>query len=205
MFKSNFFKMTALLAVFKFAINANIFAQTYTINPSKSKVEWEGSKSFVPGSHNGTIDIKEGSVVKNGNSFTGKFVLDMNTIKSDDVKDSGLNAKLVGHLKSDDFFNVEQYPTSTFEITKIEPKTDKSGKTNHTVSGKLTIRNITKDFSFPAMITFNGKDMTAKAEFTIDRSKWEVKYGSGSFFDNLGDKTISNDIKYVLNIVGNSK
>lgn len=204
MVKSIFFKVTAIVAVLVLAFSSNIFAQTYSINSGKSKVEWEGKKSLLPSKHNGTIDIKDGSVIKSGNNYSGNFVLDMNSIKNEDVTDNGMNSKLIGHLKSDDFFSVEKYPVSTFVISKIVPKKDKSGKTNHTISGKLTIKNVTKDLSFPALINFNGNDMTAKAEFVIDRSKWDVKYGSGSFFDNLGDKAISDDIKFVLNLNGTS-
>ncbi len=205
MIKSNSFRLTALIAVLVFAFGANVLAQNYVINSAKSVVKWEGKKSIVPGSHNGTINIKDGTVNNNNNKFTGKFVLDMTSITNEDVKDGGLNGKLVGHLKSDDFFSVDKYPVSTFEITKIESKKGKSGKTNYMVTGKLTIKNITKDLSFPALINFNGNEMTAKADFTIDRSKWEVKYGSGSFFDNLGDKAISDDIKFELNLIGSSK
>jgi polyisoprenoid-binding protein YceI len=197
MTKLKVFSSIALLAIIFATTNA--FSQTYTISSSKSWLGWEGKK--VTGKHNGTITIKSGVFANNNGKFTGNFVIDMNSIVNEDLKDATYNAKLVGHLKSDDFFAVSKFPTATLDITKIEPYTDQWGAT-HLVYGKLTIKGTTNEITFPSKITFNGNDMQASAEFSIDRSKWFIKYGSGSFFDDLGDKVIYDNIKFNVNLVG---
>lgn len=167
---------------------------TYTVDTQKSMVEWTGKKLAY--GHTGTIQIKSGELSVEGGSVTaGNFVIDMNTINEND--DSAANEekeqKLVGHLKSDDFFSVEQYPTSEFAITKVE---------DNTVSGNLTIKGITKEISFPAQINVTDNELTANAEFTINRTDWDVKYASGNFFEDLAaDQAISDDISYKVNLV----
>lgn len=168
---------------------------TYTVDNAKSTVNWHGSK--LTGEHSGTIQIQSGSLsVEGGNVTAGEFVIDMNTLKEtvDESNEEAKKyaAKLEGHLKSADFFEVETYPTSKFVITKVE---------GDNVSGNLTIKGITKEISFPATINVTDNEVTASAEFTINRADWEVKYGSSTFFDDLGDKVISNDIDYKINLV----
>ena len=109
---------------------------------------------------------------------------------------------MVNHLKSDDFFSVEKNPVATFTITKIAPYSAKKDEAaTHYVTGNLTIKGITHEISFPAEITFSDDLMTAKAAFAIDRTKWNVRFRSGSFFENLGDKMIYDDIKFDLTLV----
>ena len=118
----------------------------------------------------------------------------MNTLTNEDLEDEGYNQKLVGHLKSDDFFGVEKYPTSSFEITSAT----KFSNGKATVSGKLSIKGKTENISFD--VVKNGSAYIAKVD--VDRSKFDVRYGSDSFFDNLGDKVIDDiftlDIKLQL-------
>ena len=108
-----------------------------------------------------------------------------------------MNDKLVGHLKSDDFFGVETHPTATFVLKSAEKK---SGN-EYTVKGDLTIKGITKSIEFPATVKVSGNTLEASAEVVIDRSKFDVKYGSGSFFDGLGDKMIYDDFTLDISLV----
>ena len=145
----------------------------------ESKVTWKGYK--VTGQHEGTINLKSGSLIMDGDKLTGgTFVMDMTSINTTDLS-GGSKTKLDGHLKSTDFFGVEKNPTATLVITKAE----KSGNT-YTVTGDLTIKGISNPVTFP--MTINGN--TATADVKIDRTKYDIKYGSASFFDDLKDKAI---------------
>ncbi|MGJ8549073.1 YceI family protein [Winogradskyella wichelsiae] len=182
----------------KKAAEVAVSDSNYIVSTDKSTIEWKGFKPT--GTHYGTIDIKAGKLsINNGVIEAGNFIIDMNSIVVNDipVEEEG-NAKLTNHLKSDDFFNTEAHPGAVFKITGIET-------TNGTtiLSGNLTIKETTNNVSFPITTTYNENDktMTLTSEtFTIDRSKWNVKYGSKSFFDDLGDKFIKNDIELKIAI-----
>lgn len=173
-------KMIAMLLV---AGTFALSAQKMDIKPSDAVVKWTGNK--IGGSHNGQIKVKSGTLeLKAGNIVKGNVVIDMKTISCDDLTDEGYNKKLVGHLNSDDFFGVEKFPTATFAITK-------AGKFNNgkaAVSGKLTIKGKTQPVNFEVTKQNN----VYKTQLKVDRSKFDVRYGSNSFFDNLGDKAIDN-------------
>ena len=172
-------------------------AETLKADLNTSVIEWVGEK--VAGKHTGTVKLKSGQVeFKEGKPVGGEFVIDMKTIKNLDLESAEWNAKLVNHLKSDDFFNVAKYPTAKFAITSIKPA---SGPDKFTIAGKLTVKNITKPLSFPATIKqAKSGAWTATADFKVDRLKWDIRYNSGKFFDpkQLGDKMISDDIKFTL-------
>ena len=165
---------------------------SYTVDAAKSTITWLGKK--VTGSHNGTISLKSGSLNVNGKNVTGgTFVIDMTSIKDADGSE-----KLEGHLKADDFFGSTKYPTSTFVITKVT-----GSGTNVNVTGNLTIKGITKPLSFPATVTVNG-DGTASAlagKITVDRTKYDIRYGSKSFFDSIGDKAIDDNFEIGVKLV----
>lgn len=186
-------KTVILSAVFVIASAVVTLAQKSEINRSKSSVEWTGNK--IGGSHNGTISIKSGYLEFKNNQITGgEVIIDMATITNTDLKDESYNQKLVGHLKSDDFFGVTNFPTSAFVITKASKFT----KGKATVTGKLSIKGKTEMITFD--VIKNGSVYTAQIE--VDRSKYNVRYGSNSFFDNLGDKAIDDifvlDVKLAL-------
>ncbi|NJN27360.1 MAG: YceI family protein [Cyclobacteriaceae bacterium] len=163
------------------------------VNPTESKVEWLGKK--VTGEHTGHIDISSGELIIDGGKLSGgTFVIDMSSITNTDIEKSDMNEKLVGHLKSDDFFAVEKYPTSKLVITQV---THEKGS-KYQVKGNITIKGITKPIDFPAEVSLAGDKAFASAVITIDRSEFDVKYGSGSFFDGLGDKMIYDD--FTLNV-----
>lgn len=165
---------------------------------SESRLEWVGNK--VTGQHMGTVDIKQGELfVENGNLTGGSFEIDFTTIKDLDISDSSSNAKLTGHLKSDDFFSAAKFPLGKFEIKSLDPASDAGGN-NYNISGNLTIKGITKEITFPAKVRVNGDQVKASAEFNIDRTLWDIKFRSGKFFENLGDNLISDDFNIKFSI-----
>jgi len=171
-------------------------SMTYTIDPASSSVIWSGSK--VAGTHTGTINITTGDLMMTGADLTGgNFVLDMATLKNTDLEDAEKNGNLVGHLSSPDFFDVANNPTVDFAITGAHPEEDGSLH----VSGNLTIKGITKNIDFPAMVNMTDNGLTAEASFSIDRTDWDIKYGSGTFFDDLGDKVINDNIDFAVKLV----
>lgn len=160
------------------------------VDVEKSTVKWNAAK--VTGKHHGTVDLKEATLeFDNGTLVGGNFVVDMTSIVNEDLEGS-YKAKLEGHLKSDDFFGVEKYPTASFTITDVEMTSAGMYK----VTGDLTIKGITNPISFDASV----KDNQASATLTVDRSKYNVRYGSNSFFDNLGDKAIYDDFDLTINL-----
>jgi len=174
------------LGVFVLALSltTSVFAGTQKVDASKSSVKWLGKK--VTGEHFGSISVKEGSLEVTGGKVTGgKVVIDMQSLTVEDVKDAGMNGKLVGHLKSDDFFSVASNPTSELVVTKVE-----SNGNSHTFTGNLTIKGITNPATFTTTSTKDGKSTVYKGTLTIDRTKYNVRYGSKSFFENIGDKAI---------------
>ncbi|MBN2595495.1 YceI family protein [Labilibaculum sp.] len=165
------------------------------LNAENSKIEWLGKK--VTGEHSGTINLNSGSLVMDEDKIVaGSFVVNMTSIVNTDIEDEGYKAKLEGHLKSDDFFGTEKFPESKFEITNAEKMEDG----NYKVKGNITIKGITESIEF--MVNLHKHDATVhvSGKITIDRTKFNVRYGSGSFFDNLGDKTIYDDFELNLDL-----
>ncbi|MBC6112522.1 YceI family protein [Pedobacter fastidiosus] len=165
---------------------------TYTVDASKSTITWVGKK--VTGSHNGTITLKSGTLNVNGKNVTGGgFIIDMTSIK-----DADGSAKLEGHLKADDFFGAEKFPTSNFVITKVA-----GSGANVTVTGNLTIKGITKPLTFPATVAVNadGTITATAAKIVVDRTKYDIKYGSKSFFESIGDKAIYDEFELAVKLV----
>ncbi|KAA5548215.1 YceI family protein [Adhaeribacter rhizoryzae] len=177
-------------------------ATAYKIDPAQSTMTWNGKK--VTGEHNGTVKIASGELQADKNKVVaGNVVIDMNSIVNLDVTDKDYNQKLVGHLKSDDFFSTEKHPNATFKISNITPvKAAKAGAPNATVNGVLTIKGIAQPVSFPAVVNVQGNTITAKSDaVTLDRTKWDIRYGSKSFFANIGDKAIHDDFTVQFNLV----
>lgn len=185
-----------VLAIVAMAFTNKLEDGNYEVSLKQSKVEWVGKK--VTGQHNGTVNIKSGSlVVKDGMLKGGEFVMDMTTITSLDLEGE-YQQKLNGHLKSADFFGVEKYPEAKFVITNVK-ENGKNGR--FTVTGDITIKETTKELNFDAQLVDSGDGIVAVADIVIDRSEFDVRYGSGSFFDNLGDKTIYDDFTLSVNLV----
>lgn len=166
------------------------------LDNAKSSFKWLGKK--FTGEHFGTINVKSGSFAVDGGKLVGgSFVIDMASIVCDDIKEAEYNGKLVGHLKSDDFFGVAKFPTANFKIVSA---TVKAGN-KYTITGDLTIKGTTKRISFPAYVNVNNGKVAAQATFAIDRSDFDVKFGSSTFIDGLGDKVIYDDFNVTLNLV----
>lgn len=167
-----------------------------TVNLSQSQVRWEASK--VTGTHWGYVPIKNAELDYSDGKITGgTFEMDMINLTVEDLTDPKSNGNLTNHLKSDDFFSVEKFNTSTFEIT--EAKT--SNGTDYTISGTLTIKGISHPASFPAKVTVAGTTITAVGALTFDRTNYDIKFRSGNFFENLGDRMIYDEVKLDVKLV----
>ncbi len=180
-------KILVVLSLFLGWMNPNPVNQvkTMSVDVSASQVVWKGYK--VTGEHTGSVKIKSGDLtMENGTLTGGSFVIDMKSISCTDLEGEWRD-KLVGHLNSEDFFNTAAFPTATMKIARVIPQ-DTQG--NYKVQGNLTIKGITKPVKFFAKIDQKGTSTMANATIKVDRSEYDVRYGSGSFFDNLGDKTI---------------
>ncbi|TRW97972.1 YceI family protein [Flavobacterium gawalongense] len=161
----------------------SVTAQTKKVDASKSIVNWVGKK--VTGKHEGTVNLKDGKLIFKGKKLAGgTFNVDMTSLTATDLSGE-YQGKLNGHLKSEDFFGTEKFPTATLIFKKVVAKTANV----YTVTGDLTIKGKTNPITFDLATT---KD-TAATSLKIDRTKYDIKYGSGSFFDNLGDKAISDE------------
>ena len=172
---------TIALAFLAFGVTALTQAQTKKIDTSKSNITWVGKK--ITGSHEGNIKFKEGTLTFKGAKLTGgSFVVDMSSIEVTDLKAGSGKEKLEGHLKADDFFGTEKFPLGTLVFTKVAAK--QNGL--HTITADLTLKGITKPITFDLHI----KGTKATTALVVDRTKYDIKYNSGSFFDGLGDKTI---------------
>ena len=170
------------------------------VNNNESKLTWTGKK--VTGQHHGTINITDGKLEMENNVLkSGSFSLDTRSILVTDVKDEGSNAKLLKHLKSEDFFSVEKFPAATFVTTGINNK----GNGQYEITGNLTIKGISNPITFPATVTVAGNKLTAKAAITVDRTKYNIRYGSKSFFEGIGDKAIYDDFDLDVLLVATSK
>ena len=166
------------------------------VDTTVSILNWKGSKPT--GSHNGTVALKSGGLlIENGTLTQGTFVVDMNTITNTDMAGTNGAAKIEGHLKASDFFNVAVHPTAKFVITSV---VDTEGKL--AVTGNLTIKNTTKSITIPATIATVAGITTFKSEtFTIDRTDFNVKYGSKKFFEGLKDKFINDLMEMSFSVV----
>jgi polyisoprenoid-binding protein YceI len=171
--------------------------KTLAIDTQNSTIEWTGKK--VLGQHNGTVNFKSGKIMLNGKTLTGgAFTIDLTSITNLDLKDADYNQKLIGHLKSPDFFNVAQYPEAAVAIKKVEKYKSTEGK--YKITADVTIKGITNTVVFDALFSQKGNLYTGNATILLDRTKWDIQYGSSSFFDNLGDKAIKNEIELNVKI-----
>ena len=179
-----------------FASNTKATKTAFEIDTKASKVHWTGKK--VTGGHTGHLSVSKGSVMVENNNVVGAQVnIDMNSIVCTDIKDEGTNKKFVGHLKSDDFFSVEKHPNVKFEVTSMKASAT-AGEYN--VNGKLTIKGITNDVSFPAKVSVNKGLVKAVGTAKLDRTQWDIRYGSGKFFASLGDNMIYDDFEVTFDI-----
>lgn len=172
-------------------------AVTYTVDTSASSIEWLAKK--VTGQHNGTVEVRSGQLGFDGTTLkSGKIEMDMKSIRVLDMPDDAENTgKLTGHLNSPDFFNTDTFPTATFELVSATPA---EGANNYNLTGNLTLKGITKSITFPAKVNVTENEVTADANFDIDRTEYDVRYGSAKLFPDIGDKAIYDNFNIKLNL-----
>ena len=171
---------SAFLA-FSLMFSMSLAAQS-TLNTLESSLKWEGKKITGSG-HNGSLAFSDSQVkIEDGNITSGVFTVDMTTLACDDLTVDQGKANLEGHLKSNDFFAVEKFNTATLAISSVD---------NNNATGTLTI----KDISHPIKFTLIKNQDVYNASLVFDRSKYNIRFNSGSFFKNLGDKLILDEIE----------
>jgi len=200
--------VNAICEPIKESVANPVKSTTLIVDPAASSINWTAKK--FGGAHNGTVKLAKGTLNLDGNKLTGgSFAMDMTTIKDVDITKEDSNQKLTGHLKSEDFFSVEKYPTSTFVINKVTPIAKaKADEPNYIVTGNLTIKGITNPVTFPATVKVNGANAEAVAKIDIDRTKYDIKYRSG-LLGTAADKIIEDiftmDVKLVAGKTSTAK
>jgi polyisoprenoid-binding protein YceI len=173
------------LALVVVLTTVSVTAQTKKVDASKSFINWVGKK--VAGQHSGTVNLKEGSLVFKGQKLKGgTFTVDMTSLTATDLSGE-YQGKLNGHLKADDFFGTEKFPTATLVFKKIAAK----GANKYRVTGDLTIKGVTNQVTFDLATTAN----SATTKLIVNRTKYGIRYGSKSFFDSIGDKAIDDEFE----------
>lgn len=172
--------------------NSVVTDGNYQVNTTESQLAWRGFR-VVGNSHTGTAPLRSGSLqISEGKLSGGEFVVDLNGLKSDE----GIEG-LENHLKNADFFDVATYPEAKLVITEVK---DGDSVGVYQVTGDLSIKGITAPVSFLATVQGEGQNLLANTEFKIDRTIWNLQYGSGKFFQELGDKIISDDIEFIVSL-----
>ena len=172
----------------------------YKVDVNKSSLEWYAEK--LTGKHNGTINVLTGEVKDDHGKLTGQFEIDMASIENKDMEAGQYKTKLENHLKSADFFDAAKYPKSTFNLSSVTPLKDvKAGGPTHNVKGMLTIKDKTNEIAFDAIVTREPTSLTCTGSVIVDRSKFDVQYGSKAFFEDIGDKMIYDNFTLKFTIV----
>ena len=169
---------------------------TYKVSAKDSQLKWTGKK--VTGQHHGYVKVKDGHLKVEGKQIVGgEFTIDMTSITVEDIEEEKWNKKLNGHLRSDDFFHVNKHKTAKLEIK--DAQFGKGGK--HNVFADLTIKGKTRPVQFDVKLDDKGEKVVGKSKITFDRTNYDIKYRSGSFFDSLGDKMIYDDVEIDVKLV----
>jgi len=176
------FVCTALLTLI-------IASDTLYVNIENSNINWIGRK--VTGEHSGTLNLSKGWVVMEQDLVIGgKFIFDMTSIKNTDIESPEWKEKLEKHLMAEDFFFVDSFPNAILEIKyHHQIIDDKTGQTNQIIAD-LTIRGITHEINFPINISHSKSNFYAEGLIDINRTLFNIKYNSGTFFEELGDRMI---------------
>lgn len=170
-------------------------AQTYKVDAEKSTLSWLAKK--VTGQHSGIVKVKSGELTFNKKVLKGgKFVIDMQSIVCNDLTDADMNGKLIGHLKSEDFFSVAAFPESQLVLTEVKVK----DKTTYNIKGKLTIKGISNVVEFPATLSIKDNKVVGVANIKVDRTKYNIRYGSAKFFESIGDKAINDEFELMVKL-----
>ncbi|HEX3443684.1 MAG TPA: YceI family protein, partial [Chthoniobacterales bacterium] len=176
---------------------------SFRIDIEKSIIKWTGAN--LSNSHTGTLRFADGMFqLSQGQLEDAKFQIDMKSLACDDIKDAATNQILIQHLASDDFFEVAKYPMARFQLTaaKVLPP-GTAGYPNYEMSGRLTLKGVTDQITFPAIVGYSDPNTIAgQAHLEFDRTRWEVKYGSGKFFAFLGKHLVNDLVHLHLTIIG---
>jgi len=193
--KMTFLATLVTAVLFSSFTYTNPVLEDKTIDIQKSTVEWKAYK--VGGNHYGTVDIESGSVqLQDGVLVGGEFTMNMASIIVTDISGGGKKS-LEGHLNSEDFFSTVKHKKAKLMITSV--KYNENGR--YEIQADVTIKNIKQAVTFEATGNFENGNFSASAAIKLDRSKFDVRYGSPSFFDDLGDKVIYDDFEINVNIV----
>lgn len=185
--------------LFTIVFSAASLAGNYEVNTNKSKVKWNGKK--VTGEHYGTIQLEDGTVkVEDGKITGGTFIMDMNTLVCEDIENESMNGRLVGHLKSDDFFSVEKHPAAKLVLKDVTHK----GGEDYTFKGHLTIKEITHPVTFDGKASVDDGRLTSTGIIEVDRTLYDIKFRSGKFFQDLGDKLIYDTFTLDFDVVASA-
>ncbi|MDA8816569.1 YceI family protein [Schleiferiaceae bacterium] len=184
-------------------VQAVVEATEYTVAEG-SYLKWRGFKTYVASEHIGTIGVQSGTFAMAGDQLVGgKITIDMNSIANVDIEDEGKRGYLEGHLKSQDFFFVESFPTAVFEV--VEVREEAADATPYVVVGNLTIRGITNSIEFPANVFVEEGSVRLEAPaFSIDRTKWDVKFhdsDDATIAETLKEDLIDHSIELTINVV----
>jgi len=181
-----------LVAVLIFAASSSeLNAQRFDVDTDNSSIIWTGKK--VTGQHTGTVDIQKAMILIDDGQVFGRCQIDMTTINCTDLE-GDMKQQLEGHLKSEDFFDTEYFPGASLGV--IHSEAVEGGDHNYLLTAALVIKGLSHEVTFPAQVDLTESGVTLNAKITIDRTKWHVRYGSGSFFDDLGDKMIYDDMEF---------
>ena len=187
----NSIKTLAVIAGFALTSFGAFAQKSQKVNLEKSNLHWVGAK--VTGKHEGTIKLSEGTLVIDGKQIKGgKFTIDMNSIEVTDLQGKG-KAGLEGHLKNDDFFATDKFPTATIDFKKVSKVSDNVTR----VTADLTIKGKTAPVTFDLTTAAN----EAKGTVTVDRTVYGVQYGSKNFFEGIGDKAINDEFTIDVTLV----
>ena len=177
-------------------ISFGLSAQSFKVSTENSSIEWTAAK--VSGEHFGKVGVKGGSLeFTEGKLTSGSFTVDMSSITVEDIKGEWAS-KLKVHLDSDDFFSTSKFKEAKLVIQSVKA----TGGETYEITAKLTIKGITNEVVFPASLGIEGNNVQGKANIKIDRTKYDIKYGSGSFFEGLGDKMILDEFTLEVNLIG---
>jgi polyisoprenoid-binding protein YceI len=185
-------KNLLLASVLLTSVSAFAKIESVNVDTSASKIIYVGKK--VTGEHTGEVKVQSGMLNFDGVNFTGgEFVIDMTTITNTDLTDKEYNQKFIDHMNNADFFDTTNHKTAKFVVTKAT----KLKGNNYKVVGDLTIKGKTLPATFTADVTKNG----TTANIVFDRTAYDIKYGSGKFFQGLGDKMINDEVKLTAKLV----
>lgn len=193
-------KKCLILTVLLLSWGATALAETYLLDTDKSIIQWRAKE--VTGERFGTVKFDEGKVEFEGENLTaGKFSVNMGSIEVLNEMPSKFKQMLTEDLKSSNFFDVEKYPISEFTVTKVK----ETAGNQREISGNLTIKGITQPITFPVQIRSENGMRIAEGKVTLDRIQWDIRYRSGKFFKDLGDKLIYDDFEIKLSLWARKK